>query len=257
MLSSVLFLLILGFFGRRIFHLPQRESPNYPQEGWVTAVYDGDTIKVRSENGISRRVRLIGIDAPEMDVSKEEAKFKAFMAKRFAFSYLYRKEIKLSYDRELEDTYGRILAYVWTENEGLFNKFILEQGFASVFLAFPFRTNYRKEFIEAESEAQRSGRGIWHRGPYPSIDLSQWKEAQGNIVSVICRCKETERRGKFLFLHDWGGEFSCLIEQESLSLFPPARMFKGKTFSVTGFLEEFRGNPQILVILPLQIRMVN
>jgi micrococcal nuclease len=256
-LASVLFLLILGFFGRRVFHLPPSKSSAYPQKGLVTAVYDGDTIKVKFENGMSRRVRLIGIDAPEMDVIGEDAKFKAFMSKRFAFFHLYRKEIKLSYDQEIEDTYGRLLAYVRTEEEGLFNKFILEQGFASVFLAFPFRTDYRKEFMEAETVAKRTSRGIWHQGPYPLIALSRWKEAEGKIVSVLCRCMKAERQGKFLFLHDSGGDFSALIAQESLPLFPDAKMFEGKTLSVTGFLEEFREKPQILVLLPQQIRMVN
>ena len=256
-LAFVLFLLILGFFGRRILHVEQSEFPPYPQQGSVMTVYDGDTIKVKFTNGQSKKVRLIGIDAPEMDATGDEARFLALMAKRFTFSYLYRKEIKLSYDWELEDTYGRLLAYVWIDSEGLFNKFILDKGFASVFLRFPFRADFRSEFIEAEAKARSQGKGLWHEGPYPSIEPNRWKDALGTIVTVLLTCAQTEPRGKFCFLYDSGAEFSALIPQECLSLFPDIKKYEGKTLSITGFLEEFRGKPQILVSLPSQIRMVN
>ncbi len=253
----ILLFLIPVLFGKRLFHLKQDESSAYPQKGLVTVVYDGDTIGVRFENGQSKKVRLIGIDAPEMDAVNDEARFRALMAKRFAFFYLYRENIELSYDWELEDTYGRLLAYVWTESEGLFNKFILEQGFASVLLRFPFRVDFRKEFMEAETDARSQGKGLWHEGPYPSIELKRWKETLGTIVTVILTCAHSEQQGKFYFLYDSGGEFSVLIPQESLFLFPDAKKYKGKTLSITGFLEEFKGKPQILVFLPFQIRMVD
>ena len=256
-LAFIPFFLILGFFGRRILHVKQSEFPPYPPQGLATTVYDGDTIKVKFKNGQSKKARLIGIDAPEMDAAGDEAKFLALMAKRFTFFYLYRKEIKFSYDWQLEDTYGRLLAYVWTDSEGLFNKFILEEGFASVFLRFPFRTDFRREFIEAEAKARSQGKGLWHEGPYPSIELNRWNEALGTIVTVLLTCAQMEPRGKFYFLYDSGGEFSVLIPQEYLSLFPDIKKYEGKTLSVTGFLEEFSGKPQIHVFLPSQIRMVN
>jgi len=253
----ILLFLIPGLFGKRLFHVEQDESSSYPQKGSVTVVYDGDTIRVRFENGQSKKVRLIGVDAPEMDAADDEARFRALMAKRFAFFHFYRKNIDLSYDWELEDTYGRLLAYVWTESEGLFNKFILEEGFASVLLRFPFREDFRKEFMEAETNARSQGKGLWYEGPYPSIELSRWKEGLGKIVTLLSVCAQTEPQGKFFFLHDSGGEFSALIPQESLFLFPDAKKYKGKTLSITGFLEEFKGKPQILVFLPCQIRMVD
>jgi len=145
--ALIFFLATFGFFSKRLFQHEQGRDSSFPESGLVTAVYDGDTIKVRFKNEKERKVRLIGIDAPEIGDSKEEAKFRAQMARRFAFFYLYRKTVKLSYDWEIEDKYDRLLAYVWTEKQGLFNKFILSEGFAAVFLKFPFK--YREEFIEA------------------------------------------------------------------------------------------------------------
>lgn len=256
-LGSLLFLLFLGFFGRRIFLVPKGGATSYFDKARVTAVYDGDTIKVRFENGTSQRIRLIGIDAPEVESEGEKAQFGALMAKRFTFFYLYNKDIRLTYDWEIEDKHGRLLAYVWTENEGLFNKFILKEGFASAFLRFPFREDYRAEFVEAEKEARELGKGIWREGSYPSIALSGWKSWVGKIVAVRFTCAELESREKFLFLHDSRGEFSGLIPKENLLLFPEIKNFKDKTLSITGFLEDFRGKPQIIIFLPLQVQRVH
>ena len=55
------------------------------QWGTVTAVYDGDTIRVKLDNGDSEIVRLIGVDAPELGDERDEVRFLAFMSKRFAF----------------------------------------------------------------------------------------------------------------------------------------------------------------------------
>ena len=78
--------------------------------------------------------------------------------------------MKLSYDRETEDKYGRLLAYVWTE-AGLFNEFILKRGFARVFLKYPY--NMKEKFILAQKEAKEQGRGFWNKEPLPVITVQQ------------------------------------------------------------------------------------
>ena len=82
------------------------------------------------------------MDSPEIDDTREKVQFFAFMAKRFSFFHLYKKEVKLSYDWELEDKYGRLLAYVSTEKIGLFNDYLIREGYAFVFLKYPYRKDY-------------------------------------------------------------------------------------------------------------------
>lgn len=257
-LVGALFLSIgLDFLNKKILSFGYHQVSNFPENGLVTAVYDGDTIKVRFKNGQNKRIRLIGIDSPEIEDSRERVKFLAYMAKRFTFFHLYRQQIRLSYDWQLEDKYGRLLAYIWTDKEGLFNKFTLKEGFAFAFLSFPFREDYRKEFKEAESEARRFGRGIWQKGPYPSIPATEAESRIGRIVSVVFTCQDLESQKNFLFLRSSGAEFSALIPRENSSLFPGVESFKGKKLSVTGFLEEYQGQPQIFVFLASQIQIVN
>jgi micrococcal nuclease len=251
-LTPILFLAIFVFFSERLIQGEQGRDSSFSERGLVTAVYDGDTIKVRFENGQERRVRLIGIDAPETGASREEEKFRAQMSKRFAFFYLYRKAVKLSYDWEIEDKYGRLLAYVWTEKQGLFNKFILSEGFAAVFLNFPFE--YREEFIEAEKEARKLEKGLWKKGRYPSISVSETRAYLGKLLSVKFKCSRVQAKGKFVFLYS-GQKFSTLVPLENVSLFPELKSFKGKVLSVTGFLEEYKGKPQVVAFFPLQIKI--
>jgi len=177
LLGFILILLISALFGIKVLRAERFQKPYSANSGVVTAVYDGDTIKVKLADGCSSQVRLIGVDAPELNAVNLSERFKGFMAKRFAFSHLYRQRVKLSFDRELEDSYGRILAYVWTEEVGLFNLYIIREGFASALLYFPFREDYRQEFQAAEKAARKNRKGFWHQSPYPRIKTSQAAES--------------------------------------------------------------------------------
>ncbi|MFP4082224.1 MAG: thermonuclease family protein [Candidatus Aminicenantes bacterium] len=255
---GVLFLLLIaGFLGKRVFRLEHSGKSSFPDKAVVTTVYDGDTIKVKFDTGLEKRVRLIGIDAPEMESPDPEKKFLAYMAKRFTFFHLYNKKVTLTYDWELHDDYGRLLAYVWSGKEELFNKFMLREGFASAFLRFPFRKDYRKEFIQAEREAHQNNRGIWRGEPYPSLSVREVKDHLGEIVSVVFLCSEMDKERRFLFLRPARSDFCALIHEENVSLFPDVQFYQGKTLSVTGFLEKYRGQPQIMVYFPQQIVEMN
>jgi micrococcal nuclease len=252
----------LSFFGLfvRSLRQPLNEFPSaseYHQEaGVVWAVYDGDTIKVRFKSGLQKKVRLIGIDAPEIDDEREEVQFRGYMAKRFVFFHLYREEVKLSYDWQLEDEYGRLLAYVWTK-EGLFNDFILREGFASAFLKFPFKKDYQKRFQESEELAREKRRGFWRTGNFPQLHPQEARDYLGQLISVRFQCTSLETKRQFLFLNSSQKMFSALIPEKSLSLFPDWKNFLHRNLIVTGFLEEYRSQPQIMVFLPSQVKIIN
>ncbi len=223
--------------------------------GVVIVVYDGDTIKVRLDDGSVQKARLIGIDAPEIEDERDEVKFLARTSKRFAFFHLYRKRVQLEYDWERVDKYGRILVYVWTENAGLFNEFILNEGFASVFTKFPFKREYRERFIAAEKRARDLEKGFWQKEPFRSISVEEVPDHVGTLLSVKFYCSKVRTRGNFTFLDSSAG-FSALIPQAQVSLFPQIHSLEGQILSVKGFLETYRGKPQILVFLPLQLEVI-
>ncbi|MBN1225342.1 MAG: thermonuclease family protein [Candidatus Aminicenantes bacterium] len=224
-------------------------------KGVVVVVYDGDTVKVRFEGGVERKVRLIGVDSPEIGDEREEIRLSAYMAKRFCFHRLYRKTVQLTYDWEREDKYGRLLAYVWLGKKLLFNELILREGFASAFLKFPFEEKFRKRFVEAERAAREQESGFWQKKPLPVISASEAKRNIGKYISVSFQCTRVQFRGNFVFLHSQG-DFCALISHRNLANFPDIRSFEGRLLSISGYLEEYRGEPQIMVFLPVQIKTV-
>ncbi len=225
-------------------------------KGNVSFVYDGDTVKVLLENGEEPRVRLIGVDTPEYDDSREEVRLLAFLAKRFAASRLLRRPVRLTFDSQRIDAFGRLLAYVWTEDGALFNEVLVREGYGFAFLKYPFDASRMKQFKEAEKEARASGRGLWHEGPYPEIGPSEAAGALGRIVSVRFACVRAYDRGGFRVLDPGGADFEVVVPQNVLRTLPGPLDYAGRTLLVTGLMEEFRGRPQIMVGVPPQIRIV-
>ncbi len=223
-------------------------------KGVVTAVYDGDTLRVKLPSGGEQKVRLIGIDTPEMDDEREDVRYRAFLAKRFAYYHLFRERVSLELDWEREDEYGRILAYVWWGNR-MFNEFILREGFAAVFLKYPFRKDYRRRFIAARNLARLENIGFRMQAPYPDLPPNELKNHLGELASIRFRC-HTRSQGRFVFLSDVKGRFSALISLKRVMDFPDLETLEGRMVRVSGFLEEYQGNPQIMLAFPRQLEMV-
>lgn len=227
------------------------QSPE--DEGIVVAVYDGDTLMVEFVGGRAQKVRLIGLDAPETDHPLEKVQLMAQLSKRFAFYFLYGERIKLTYDFQYEDKYGRLLAYVWTEENGLFNEFIISEGFASAYLKFPFKDTFRKRFIQAERQARSSNRGLWNTEPYPEVLSTEAARHVGQTAAVKFRCHQVVSRGKFVYLSCFEGQFTALVPEERVRLFRDLESLEGRTISVKGFVEDYRGQPQMMLFFPSQI----
>lgn len=137
----------------------------------VKSVIDGDTIQL--ENG--KRVRLIGIDTPETHFSKRlyrQAKkankntkaIKALGEKAswFTTKLVKGKKVRLEFDVERYDKYGRLLAYVYLKDELFVNEEIVRQGYAQL-LTIPPNVKYKSVFLEAQKEARGNNRGLWEK----------------------------------------------------------------------------------------------
>lgn len=136
----------------------------------VIRAVDGDTILVDID-GEEVRVRLIGVDTPE-SVSTDEEKNTAEgkEASEYTAGQLAGKHIYLEYDEGLTDTYGRTLAYVYLEDgKTMFNKTLLEQGYARVMTVEP-NTKYTEEFEILEAAAEKAGAGFWGTGFFTKED---------------------------------------------------------------------------------------
>jgi len=224
--------------------------------GVVTIVYDGDTVGIEFLDGRRTKIRLIGIDSPETGHSDEQVRLLAQLSKRFTFYYLYKKQVTLTYDWEREDKYGRLLAYIWTEENGLFNEFILKEGFASAYLRFPFKEEYRQRFAQADKFARLSNKGLWRKEPYQTIPFDLIFNHVGQTAAVQYTCQDVQKKGQFYFLRAEAQLFSTLIPTNRENLFSDVKGFKDRVIQVEGFVEEYNGLPQIMAFFPRQIEVV-
>jgi micrococcal nuclease len=127
----------------------------------VRRVVDGDTVDIAPAVEGRDRVRLIGVDTPEMrDPDCGEQPY-ADEAKAFTTSELEGEEVELEFDEERTDRNDRLLAYVYPrDEEEMFNETLLQEGYAQV-ATFPPNVKYVDRFLAAQEEARTAGRGLW------------------------------------------------------------------------------------------------
>lgn len=136
-------------------------STSYAEEAYVKKVIDGDTILLLS----GEKVRYIGIDAPEMHHKNKDVMEMGEKAKQFNQSLVGGKKIRLEYDVEQYDKYGRVLAYVYLPAQagvgGTFvNAAMVKEGYAQVY-TFPPNVKYQELFLKLQKEARDAGKGLW------------------------------------------------------------------------------------------------
>jgi len=236
---------------------PAPAAPGRAKEslrGTVVTVHDGDTVRVRLDGGPEETVRLIGVDSQELDDAREAVRLMAFLAKRFAFGRLYRAKVTLLPGPETRDSYGRLLAFVRTADGDLFNATLVREGYAFAFLKFPFDEALRKELKAAEAEARQAGRGLWRKEPYPVITAAEAARFVGGIFTVKFRCLRSFKRGGFHLLEADGAAFDAAIPLSVYRSLPGSLDFEGRTIEATGIIELYKGRPQIMIGVPVQLR---
>jgi micrococcal nuclease len=127
-------------------------------------VIDGDTLVVRAHGRRLISVRLIGVDAPELDKARAPAAATherrsdcAGRAARRALSRLVRPGTALyvTVDRERRDAYGRSLFYVWTAQGTFVNAALIRSGHARAMM-IPPNDRFAVVLRAAETAARRA-----------------------------------------------------------------------------------------------------
>jgi len=156
----------------------------------VRYVYDGDTLQLKNYE----KVRLIGIDAPEVhENEKLEKDLRRTHLRRDAMTEMGNRSydvmrqlvgkssVRLEYDATREDKYGRTLAYVYAclpedqflkivqapsskkgskeQKEYELNREMIRYGWAEAFRNFRYRE--KADFFKLEAQAKEENRGLW------------------------------------------------------------------------------------------------
>lgn len=157
----ILFILyrILAQYQPRTSHSPINTITNSPTisviESTVSFVYDGDTIQISD----GTKVRLIGIDAPEVAHDNSNQQCFATESAKLLKELILDQKISIEQDKQKQDVYGRMLGYIWTDNVFI-NDFMIRQGYAKSMPIKP-NTKYAVLFYDAQKDAQENKRGLW------------------------------------------------------------------------------------------------
>lgn len=127
----------------------------------VERVSDGDTITAFSTNQTKLRIRLMGIDAPELSHGDQPGQPFGEEARDYLDHLIGGKTVRV--DAYGPDKYQRVLAVVWDEQINV-NLVMVAMGYAEVYRGSSCQV-YCQELEEAEIKARRDRVGMWVQGP--------------------------------------------------------------------------------------------
>lgn len=162
------------------------------QAARVNYVYDGDTLQLES----GRKVRLIGIDTPEVFSRKHhipaDIKQQGLQARDALQALLNRssRQVQLAYGQPAQDRYGRTLAHVFLPDGTNLQAELIARGHG---IAFTTPPNDRMSdcYRTQEARARQQQLGIWQLPQYQikhtrqTIDsLAGFHRLQGQVTEV-------------------------------------------------------------------------
>jgi micrococcal nuclease len=160
-----LILSILVFISQINAYTFQNENLSFVEENKVIKVVDGDTIDLFTKDGV-KRVRLIGINTPEtLDPRKDVECFGPESSNKLK-EILEGQVVKIEADdtQDDQDKFGRLLRYVYLNNENI-NQKMISEGFAFEY-TYKKKYKFQKEFKESYLNAKKNNLGLWKNCGY-------------------------------------------------------------------------------------------
>jgi endonuclease YncB( thermonuclease family) len=140
-------------------YVPGEDKVTHTGESYeVVRVIDGDTVELRVD-GELEKVRLIGMDSPEID----ECFYTEAMKK--AEEVLASEKVLLEIDetQDERDAYGRLLGYIILPDGTNFNELMVKAGYAREYTHItPYK--YQETFKMAQKSAIENREGLWADG---------------------------------------------------------------------------------------------
>jgi micrococcal nuclease len=144
-----------------------------PLQATIVRWTDGDTVRTRLDASVVR-IRLIGIDTPEVSASGRAARQAAELNRDVAAIVALGRVAKAAAERlappgtavrveldvQTHDRYGRLLAYLWRSDGRMINEELVRGGYAMV-LTIPPNVKYADRFLRAQRQARLLRRGLW------------------------------------------------------------------------------------------------
>jgi micrococcal nuclease len=235
------------------------QSASFTREYRVRHVIDGDTIEL--DNGST--VRYIGIDTPE--VRKRQGNSWVYApepyaekAKDYNRMLVEGKPVRLQFDVQKKDKYGRLLAYCYVDDVFV-NAKMLEEGFAFLYTISP-NVKYVDLLVDKQKSARQNNRGIWAEPVI--IPAKDAKNYLNQMVTVEGKVSSVRQSAKVSILNFGQSGFKAVVFKGEFPFFLSQgisipKAYKGKTLRITGKIKEYKGGPEIIVQHPSAIEVID
>ncbi|TCI04489.1 thermonuclease family protein [Corallincola luteus] len=167
--------------------------PEYNDSGVVKYVNDGDTFTLHD----GRKIRLLGIDAPEVEhLYPEKSEALALPATDLLKSLLPEgSSVSLRHDVRVKDKYGRTLAVVVNQQRQNVSEALLKAGLARQYWIPP---NYYGWFCYQlhERQARAARVGLWalaENQPRSAVSVQPESRRQVDVVGKITRIEDSPK----------------------------------------------------------------
>ncbi|OMF14517.1 thermonuclease family protein [Paenibacillus sp. FSL H7-0331] len=158
------------FVAQIISKYPQFKNKQY-EFATIKRIVDGDTYETNS----GHKIRLIGVNTPEVF---GETQYYGREASDFSKKRLENQTVYLFRDVSETDRYGRVLRYLFIQNDPvMFNETLLNEGYANT-MSVPPDVMFAKKFVVLERQARENRIGIWEKS---DAQACKKPEIKGNI----------------------------------------------------------------------------
>ncbi len=186
---AILFSSFLNAFTTSLYAIDACAPDHIDSSAYVTSVYDGDTVRLSDGN----KLRLLGVNTPELYPKPQQGANQA----KAALEQLLKKHnyfIKIRFDAEHEDRYGRKLAHIFLSNGLNVSAWLLKQGLGH-WIAMGENQAYLDCYQNAEQLARKKHLNLWGRLPNNFVhakDLNLKSTGFYIVTGQIARVFETD-----------------------------------------------------------------
>lgn len=224
-------------------------EPPATREVTIAEVIDGDTVMLADE----RRLRLIGIDAPEMPHRGRPGEAGAEASRARLQELLADTELRLEPGENTRDDYERLLGYLQDARGRDIGAEMLRAGYAMANL-HEDNAARANAYFAAEAEAREAGRGLWAKPalqPLPAAEAAahrnSYRQLEGRVV--------TARAGRASAELQLEGGLRLAVSEPARQRFSGAalRALEGERVRVRGVIRQRDGEPLVHLRHPAQL----
>jgi endonuclease YncB( thermonuclease family) len=206
----------------------------------VKYVHDGDTLVLRD----GRKVRLIGIDTPELARKQQPAQPYAIAARDRLRQLVADSNatIRLQIGNEPHDRYRRLLAHVFDTRGNNLNASMIQHGLAIAFTTPP-NTGWSDCYHQLDRSAMSEQTSLWAQPRYRPVDSADILDTTTGFHRIRAHIDRVKKSSRGIWL--MAGALGIHIRARDFKYFDLNRLHSlaGKTILIRGWLRKDRYKP--------------